>query len=259
MSVRQASLPPIEAIFSNIFDTNAKKTAAAFFFLFVFFGFSFLFKDYLIGSPGMTTISGESRIQVKPETAKFTVSWYAIGYTPQEALAGEKEINSRIMAVLKTKGIKAEDIKMIYPQVAPLSGTADSISYQAVNVFEVKYNNLQDLDLLINDLYSNGAISISNITLSVSNEKELEDQVVAAAIEDGRNKAKKTAKAAKKRLGRLISLSTNASGEIAATISQPITEREDSGYSLPAETESISASLNQIEVIRQATLIYELK
>ena len=229
------------------------------FFLALIFVLGYFFKDRLLPQPGMITVLGEGKVQTQPQLARFTVTWLTSADNPQGVLVGEKSIYQNLINVLKSKGVNEADINVAHGQV--VAPSTEGGKYQMVNALDAKLKKIDQLDQLVTDLYVNGAASVANITLSTDNEKELEEQAISKAIEDAKTKAQKTAKAAKKRLGRMISLTTDATGQVNALTSQAgaTTGEGTTSFSVPAEGQAASVSLGQIEVVRNVSIVYELK
>jgi len=236
---------------------RSAKWRIAVFSLALVFILAYFFKDYLLPQPGMITVIGEGRVQAKPQVARLTVSWLTAGSNPQEALSSEKGLYNNLIAVLKNKGVNEADIQVAYVRV--VAPSTEGGKYQTVNALDAKLTKIDQLDQLINDLYSKGAATVANIALSTDNEKELEEQAITKAIEDAQTKARKTAQAAKKRLGRIVSLTSDATGQVSAVTSQAANSEGASGFSVPAQGQTGSSNLGQIEVIRNVSVVYELR
>ena len=222
----------------------------------------YLFKDRILPKPGMITVIGEGKVQAQPEIVRFTVSWIASGNSAQEALSNQKTLYNKLIDILKASGVKEQDIQVTYPRV--VAPTTSEAGYQAVNALDAKLSNISKFDQLTASLYDNGAVSIANMALSTDNQKELEEQAIAKAIKDAEDKAEKTAQASKKKLGRLVSLTSDATGEVNAVTSQAGRgNQEQSGFSVPAEGtdggQALSTGLGKIEVIRKVSVVYEIK
>ena len=207
-------------------------------------------KDRLFTKPGVMTVIGEGKVQAQPETARLTVSWVGQGNNPSAALANEKNLLNNLINILKTYGVNEKDIQVAYARVIPPI-TANANYYQAVNTMDLTLNNIEKLDKVVSTLYSNGARSVANIVLSTSNPKELEEKAISQAIKDAQERAKRTAKISKKRLGKLLSLTTETTGQAGAMISQVASER---GFSMGKE----EAMPGKIEIIRRVSVVYEL-
>jgi uncharacterized protein YggE len=216
----------------------------------------YFFKDDIFPRPGMISVTGEGQVEVEPELARITVSWISAGTNAEAAIKNEKTIFNILTKVLQDNGVKEPDIQVAHARV--VAPTDNSGQYQAVNALDAKVYGLENLDQLVAGLYQNGAANVTNIVLSTDNQEELEDQAVALAIEDAKIKAQQTAKAAKKRLGRLVSLTSDATGQVNAvtTKKSSIATEEASGFSRPVETET---GVNKIEIVRRVSVVYEIK
>ena len=109
---------------------------------------------------------------------------------------------------------------------------------------------------------------MANITLSTNSPEDLEEQAISQAIQDAKSKAKETAKASGKRLGRLISLTSGATGQVGVLTSRMGTEPQPGVGVLETERETErrtpeqfwqEAHPGQIEVVRRVSVVYELR
>lgn len=223
-------------------------------------GWRFL-KNNFFTEPGTITIVGEGRVLAQSQLARFTVSWISSGNTPSEALQNERSVFNKIVGVLRTNGVQNEDIQVAYARVVPPAAAGGG--YQAVNALDTELRGVAKLNEVVSSLYNNGAASVANIVLSTDNQEELEEQAIEAAIKDAKNKAKKTAKASNKRLGRLVSLTSGATGNVSALTSQVGTTQPQAGFSSEMEAggEMFVQDLGpgQIEVVRRVSVVYEVR
>jgi len=198
----------------------------------------------------MITVVGEGKVKVAPQMVKFSVAVLNISSTSTQALADNNRMVRDVVSILKTSGIAEADIQLSYVRLVPPQASLGQTSWQAVNSADVTLRDITKFDNLVIQLYANGAQSISNIMFTTENSLALEKQAVALAIKESQIRAKELAKASGKRLGRMVSIATAEAGEAGALSGQA--KSSDLGG-------VITSSPSQIEIIRQASIVWELR
>ena len=187
---------------------------------------------------GVITVMGEGKLTVAPESASLIVTKLNIGTDVSTTIdEGEKSINN-LIALTSTVGGADSEIQRSFYQITPQTS-----QYIVANAFSIKTKNVAAINDLVKALYSAGATSVSNVTFTTSNPVKTEADARALAIKDASAKAKEIAKSAGKKLGRLVSISDDNS-------------KANSSVGTSGTT---SASLGQIEIVKQINLTYELK
>jgi len=210
-----------------------------------------LLKIQLLDRPTLVTVVGEGRIKIVPQMVKFTMTIINTSPTATQALADNNRIVKDLISVLKTNGVQESDISLSYVRVIPPQATLGQTSFQAINSADVTLKDISKFDNLVFQLYANGAQSLTNILFTVENSRELEKQAVAQAILDAKQRAKEMAKVSGKRLSRMISIATVEIGEAGALAGQAAKPTDLEGV--------ITASPSQIEIVRQASVVFELR
>lgn len=208
-------------------------------------------KVNFINRPTLITVIGEGRVKAVPEIVKFIVSVTNNADTATLAVADNNRVVRDVISLVKTAGVVDEDIVVSYVRVIPPTAALGQTSYQAVNAIDVTLKDLSKFDNLINSLYAAGAQSVSNIVFTTQNSEELEKEAVAEAIKNAKTRVKEIAKASGKRAGRMVSIQTVEVGEAGALSGEAPRE---GGF-----TGQISASPSQIEIVRQASIVFELR
>jgi uncharacterized protein YggE len=104
---------------------------------------------------------------------------------------------------------------------------------------------------LIKALYTNGAVTINNISFLPDQQTEITQEARQAAMKDAREQAKKIARAAGKRLGRIVTITDDLS-EVAGTLSS----QEQNGDVLAADFAATAPE--KIEVAKVVSVTYEI-
>jgi len=210
-----------------------------------------LVKRNWLDRPTLITVIGEGKVQVKPELVKFTLAVRNTAPSATLAMADNNRLVRDLVLVLKNAGVQEEDIRLAYVRVIPPQTALGQTNYQAVNSASVTLRDISQFDNLAMQLYANGATSISNIVFTTENSRDLEKQAVAKAIKEAKQRAQELAKASGKRLGRMVSIATVEAGEAGALSGKA---NKESGFG-----GAITASPAQIEITRQASIVFELK
>lgn len=201
--------------------------------------------------PTLVTILGEGRVKAEPEVVEFTVSIVNMAGTATLALADNNRLTRELVSQVKARGVEKRDIQTAYVRVIPPSTALGRNDYQAVNAIDVTLKDITQLDDLVNSLYAAGARTITNIVFSTQNLRELEREAVAEAVEDAKARVLEIAKASRKKLGRIVSIRTEEAGEAGALAGEVAPESTFEGL--------ISTSPSRIEIVRQATVVFELR
>ncbi len=209
-----------------------------------------LLKIYFFGKPTVITVIGEGRVKVKPEQVSFTINFLSQANSPALALFNNTQLARDLFSVLKNAGVEDEDISLAYTQVMPPNVLLGQNNYQAVNTMTAILKDLTAFDNLINQLYQTGASSVSNIVFSTQDSRTIEKEAVALAVEDAQKRAKEMAKLMRKRIVGVVSVTTAEAGGAGAMVGQ--TSQENTGG-------RINNSLSQIEIVRTASIIYNLR
>lgn len=197
----------------------------------------------LLSKPALVTVSGTGRVSAQPEIARFTVVLSDSAATAAEVMQKGNVLTRNAIDLAKTYGVDEKRVQTTSLQVVPPTPGV-SADYQAVAGVEVSIKDLDRLDELITRYFEIGAKSVGNIVFTTENSEELEKEAVDMAIKNAKSRAKEIAKSAGKRLGKLRSVTTVESGE-AGALTQKGTGTAD--------------NTSEIEVVRQASLVYELK
>jgi hypothetical protein len=198
----------------------------------------------------LITVVGEGNVSVKPQIVTFTVNIINETGTASAAVADNNTLTRNTLLILKGAGIQDADIQTSYVRVLPPGTGFGQTQFQGVNTIDVTLRNLGAFDNLFNQLYATGVQSISNIIFTVDNSRDLEKQAVAEAVKDAQARAKEIAKSQGKSVGNMVSIITGEVGEAGALSGKAAVQ----GFA-----GQISSSPSQIEITRQASIVFELK
>ncbi len=143
-----------------------------------------------ISSPMIVTVtgSGEASVPATNATVSFTVS--ASDNSIAAAVASVSGKADSMRNYLKSKGIAEGDIAESQVTAVPAAlVTTGAQGYQATISMAAKTIHVSEVDGLVADLYSNGALVVSQPVLSVENQDALSQQAFDAALKDAKNQA----------------------------------------------------------------------
>jgi len=169
-------------------------------------------------------VQGEGKVIAKPDVAQFTFSVISQGGKDIEKIQKENtERVNRAIALAKAAGVEEKDIKTEYYSVEPryqyyscppaeLSGgskpcpPAEIMGYTVSQTVLVKIRNFDKVGDILTGVVEAGANSVSRLSFTIDDPAALESEARDEAIAEAQEKAKRTAKAGKFSLGRLLSL-----------------------------------------------------
>ena len=205
-----------------------------------------LFKINYFDKPILISAVGEGKVLVKPQMVTFTLNVFNYSTLAATAVADNTRLVKDITLILKNNGVLDKDIMTSYVRIVPPTpGILGQTQYQAVNAIDVTLRNINQFDNLFNILYASGVQSITNIIFTTSDAKSLEKQAVDLAVIDAKERAKEMAQSFGKTFSRMVSVTTSEAGGAGA---------------LSGTTQGVTqASPTQIEIIRQASIVFELR
>src|SRR6185312_11082052 len=147
------------------------------------------------------TVTGEATVAVAPDAAVIRIGVSSQDKTAREASDANDKQMSAVLAAIKDTGIVERDIQTSRLSLQPQydtnkSGTARLTGFQATNQVTVRIRDI-----------AAGANEMSGIEFVVTEQSRMLDQARDDAIADARRKAELYAKAARAKLGNVISIS----------------------------------------------------
>ncbi|MDO8640707.1 MAG: SIMPL domain-containing protein [Nitrosarchaeum sp.] len=200
----------------------------------------------ILSKPTLITITGEGKVLFKPTQAGMTVTIATFSAGAVQGLADNLRLTKNIITGVKKVGVKQEDIIVSFAQISPIDAGNGKVMYQAANAIGITTKNLSNFNGLITQLYSDGAYSVSNIVFTTDNAKQLEKDAIQKAVEDAKARAKEVAKSIGKSVGRMVSITTSEVGGAGAVAGKI------QGLGV------VTSSPNQIEISRQAAIVFEM-
>ena len=150
----------------------------------------------------LTTVVGTGSISVPVGQVSMVVTATTAGGTAGDSISANEQLMTNLVnATKKMLGNETEISKTFY-QLTPESEGR----YITASGISLKSSNVTKTSDLIRFLYSNGASSISAVTFIPKDIENTEKQVRLEAVKDAKLKAEAIAKAAGKKLGKLVSI-----------------------------------------------------
>lgn len=204
--------------------------------IFVIFAISYF--PRLLIKPAQITAIGVGEVDFQPDEVSMVISKGTLSDNSTQAITqGDAEAQSLINTV-KTIAPDSEISRSFY-QAAPTVGVTGKRVYQVANAFSVKFSDVSQASTMIQALYADGATRVSNVNFSSSVKEIIEQEAREKAVVDAKAKAKKIAKAAGKRLGRIVAISDDYRSAN-STISSSDSAVEGSNFSNVAITKNVS-------------------
>jgi len=203
-------------------------------------------------------VTGESNIRQKNEVASFNVGVNVIKDKKEEAIDEvTKKINELIISI-KEFGIFDEDIKTqtinVYQQqkevVLLSSSNQNKVDHWVVNnTIEITLRDVSKVEELVNLLNKSGANNVYGPNFRIEENSNTEKELLQSAIFDAKEKAEIIAKAAGRKLGKVVNVNDGCNNN-----SYPLYSFKSDGFSDGLTVEPGTSTISKI-----LTVTFELK
>lgn len=181
------------------------------------------------------SVTGVADVTAKPDSVSFVVTNVNLATDVSRGVAvGEVNIN-KLIEITKEIGGSDIEIKKTFYQVAEASS-----GFSVANAFSVKTKKIENVDSLIDKLYSNGATTVSNVTFKSEDIQNVETQLRKKVFQNAKDKANRIAKSSGKRLGKIISIT-------------------DDGTSNTSSIKDMQSGDGLISISKSVSVVYQLK
>lgn len=181
------------------------------------------------------SVTGVDEITAKPDSVSFVVTYVNLATDVSRGVAiGDVGIK-KLIDITKENGGSDVEIKKTFYQVAEVS-----TGFSIANAFSVKTKKVENVESLIEKLYSNGATTISNVTFKSDDTKNVESQLRQKVFQNAHDKALRVAKSSGKRLGKIISIT-------------------DDGTSNTSSIKDMQSNNDLISISKSISVVYQLK
>ena len=211
-------------------------------------------------------VSGQGSATTVPDIAQFSFGTITQGGVDLAATQEENtEKTNGAIAFLKEQGIDEKDIATKNYSVQPryqyyscseggsVCPPAEIVGYTVNQQIQVKVRDFSIIGSLLSGVVENGANTVSQLSFTVEDSTQVENEARKEAIEKAQAKAKAIAEAGGFRVGRLLSI--QESSAVPAPMYEYATM--DAGRGGAASTPSIEPGSQETEV--SITLTYEIR
>ena len=181
------------------------------------------------------SVTGIADVTAKPDSVSFVVTNINLATDVSRGAAIGEVNTDKLIEITKELGGSDVEIKKTFYQVAEATS-----GFSIANAFSVKTKKIENVDSLIDKLYSNGATTISNVTFKSDDIQTVETQLRQKVFQDAKDKAARIAKSSGKRLGKLISIT-------------------DDGASNTSSIKDMQSGGGLISISKSISVVYQIK
>ncbi|MDH2325612.1 SIMPL domain-containing protein [Cereibacter sp. SYSU M97828] len=165
------------------------------------------------------TVTGEGRVDARPDIATITLGVTTEGATAAEAMSGNSASLQTVLDRLKGAGVEDRDLQTsglsLNPNWTQTDGAAPSISgYIASNVLTVRVRAIDSLGGVLDAAVSDGANTLNGVTFDLADPAPVMDEARKLAVADALARARLLAEAAGVSLGDILSISEGGAVEL---------------------------------------------
>jgi uncharacterized protein len=159
------------------------------------------------------TVNGTATVSSVPNQADFTLGVSSDADTSAAASAANAAAMTKVLNVLKARGIAPADIQTADVSVSQRYAPNGSkvVGYTASNTVTVRVHKIPQAGAILDAAVNAGANQISGPTLSSSNAQDLSRVALTAAMADAQKRAQAIAAAGNLTLGDIVSASESSS------------------------------------------------
>ncbi|ANS76270.1 hypothetical protein AWM70_18160 [Paenibacillus yonginensis] len=200
------------------------------------------------------TVTGSGEVSVKPDVAYLSLGVETSAATAKEAQAKNAASLQKLTSLLKdTWKISTANIQTSQFYVQPNYTYNDKegqkvTGYTAYHTLRVKYQDLDKIGQLLDAASNAGANRIDNVTFTVDNPDQYQEQVITKAMADAGVKAGIIAKASGRGLGVVVNVVQNDGGYT------PIVKQGEALIAHAAADSAASTSIETGELTVKTTL-----
>ncbi len=159
-------------------------------------------------------VTGEGKTYAVPDTASISFSVLTSDESSEIALNENNKKAEAVVNFLKQQGIEKKNIQTTGVRVRPVYDWSPErteyrriASYEVTNRIEVEFDDLEKINTVIDGSIRAGANRVDSFQFLISDQEELRAEAKAKAIQQAREKARKTTFLLGVRLGRVIDFS----------------------------------------------------
>jgi hypothetical protein len=205
------------------------------------------------GPPGGIVGRGEGKVTGNPDTATLVLGVQTQAPSAQSALDANNGKANAVIAMLKGRGVKPEDIRTSELSINPSYGNNGKINgYQVSNQVTVTLHDIPSAGRIIDAAAeaAGDSIRVQQLSFSIADDSALRDQAREAAAKQAKAKAEKMAEALGVSLGPLLS-ATESFSSPPMPIPYGAQARMDVGSAPPIEpgTQQLSITVEAVYAV----------
>lgn len=206
------------------------------------------------------TVTGEGRVEMRPDMATVTLGVMTEAETADAALAANSERLAEVLAILREQGIEERDIQTSGLSLSPRyenrpepteAGRPQITGFFASNMLTVRVRALDSLGGVLDTVVRTGANTLHGLSFGLQEPEPVLDEARRAAVADARRKAELYAGAAGVTLGPVLSISDQTSWGPP----QPVMMAEASFARAAAD---VPVASGEVSLIASVTIVYGL-
>ncbi len=204
-----------------------------------------------VPQPRTITVTGSASQEVAPTRASMSFGVIGEAATVQEAKASHDAIMNRLMTAMRNLGIPSQQLQTDTFSIVPIYTTvrehepAKITSYRVTNKITLSTTDVNQLAAALDQAVAAGANVADSIYFSVDRPEQLENNLLAAAVRNGRHKADLIAQAAGARLGALRQAEIYDNGW-GRTKSMALYATDQAGTPIAGGTQEVSVRINLV-------------
>lgn len=202
-------------------------------------------------------VNGNATVEKEPDQTTIQFTIYTTGKTPEEAQAKNSIISSNVYQSFLSEGIDRNSWKTMQMDLSPQydhnNSTTKIIGYQMTHQVLVKMNGTDKAGKVITLLVNSGVSNINSISFGLKDPQGAQNEALAEATKEAREKAEIMAKNAGARVGnvRLITQPNASYREKSGYANTAIDENGTLEHQVWAESITITANVQiQFDLIK---------
>lgn len=204
-----------------------------------------------VNSPLIVTVTGYSEISVPATNATVTFSLSSSDSSIAAAVASVQAKAGLIRSFLVDNGVAEEDIAESQVTAVPAALVTEGAGgFQATISMAAKTTHVSNIGNLISDLYTNGALVVSQPVLSIENQDTLDETALKSAMDDANSQAAKIGNTHWKFIRKAVSVAQASSG----TTSTATTKAD----TLTSANDSTAATNGVFKITKAVTVSYKM-
>lgn len=215
-------------------------------------GFLFVLVVWIYStSPMVVTVTGSGEVSVPATNATLSFTLSSKNDSVESAIASVSEKADSVRNYLTNKGFAEGDIAQSQITVVPSSlVSAGSSGFQSTVSMAAKTTNVSNVSTFIADLYTNGAVVVTQPILSIDNQSKLDEEAFKSALKDAKYKARRIGFSNWKLFHKIVSINQASS----PTTSTATTKADV----LTASDNSVAATNGVFKVIKAVSVTYKM-